>query len=51
MRVLECMCGELLRGEIDDELFAWVQEHVDRHHSELGFGEERLRTIVGNAAY
>jgi hypothetical protein len=49
--VLECVCGQFLRGETDDELFAWVHEHVDRHHSELGFGKERLRTIVVNAAY
>jgi hypothetical protein len=51
VRVLECVCGVFLRGETDDELFARVYEHVDRHHSELGFGEERLHTIVVNAAY
>ena len=51
MRVLECVCGELLRAETDDELFARVHEHVDRHHPELRFGKELLRTIVANVAY
>jgi hypothetical protein len=53
MRVLECTCGELLRAETDDELFARVHEHVERHHPELrfGFGKERLRTIMTNVAY
>jgi hypothetical protein len=51
MRVLECMCGTFLRAEADDELFASVHEHVDRHHSDLRFRKERLRTIVANVAY
>ena len=51
MRVLECICGEFLRAEADDELFASFHEHVDRHHSDLRFEKERLRAIVANVAY
>jgi hypothetical protein len=51
MRVLECLCGELLRAKTDDELFALAYEHVNRLHPELRFGKERLRTIVANVAY
>jgi hypothetical protein len=51
MRVVECVCGELLRAKTDYELFARVHEHVDRNHPELRFGKERLRTMVANVAY
>jgi hypothetical protein len=51
MRVLECMCGGLLRAEVDEDLFVRVYEHVARYHPELRFGKERLRTIVVNVAY
>lgn len=51
MRALECTCGELLRAETDDELFARVHKHVERHHPELRFGKERLRAIMTNVAY
>jgi hypothetical protein len=51
MRVLECICGEFLRAEAHDVLFASLHKHVDRHHPELRFGKERLRAIVANVAY
>jgi hypothetical protein len=51
MRVLECVCGELLVAEADEQLFVLAREHVARHHPELRFSRERLRTIVENIAY
>ena len=51
MRVLECVCGELLVAEADEQLFVLAREHVARHHPELRFGRERLRTIVEKIAY
>lgn len=51
MRVLECVCGELLLAGADELLFILAHEHVARHHPELRFSKERLRTIVRNFAY
>jgi predicted small metal-binding protein len=34
-KLINCECGEILRGDSDDELIANVTAHVDRHHPEL----------------
>jgi predicted small metal-binding protein len=34
-KLVNCECGEVVRGETDDELVANVQEHVERHHPDL----------------
>lgn len=34
-KLINCECGEVLRGDSDDELIANVTAHVDRHHPEL----------------
>ena len=51
MRVLECICGEHLRAENDDELSERALEHVDHSHAELRLGGERLRGIVAKVSY
>jgi predicted small metal-binding protein len=33
--LVNCECGEIVRGEDDDEIVTRVTEHVDRHHPEL----------------
>ncbi len=34
-KVVNCECGEVVRGGDDDELVANVTDHVNRHHPEL----------------
>jgi hypothetical protein len=34
-KVVNCECGEVVRGETDDELVANVESHVAEHHPEL----------------
>ena len=34
-KLVNCECGEVVRGEDDDELVANVTAHIDRHHPEL----------------
>ena len=34
-KVVNCECGETVRGETDDELVANVEEHVEKHHPEM----------------
>ena len=34
-RVINCECGQVIRGSSDDELVAKAQEHVDANHPEL----------------
>lgn len=34
-RVINCECGQVIRGESDDELVAKATEHVDQNHPEL----------------
>ncbi len=33
--VINCECGQVVRGETDDELVTRVDEHVRRDHPEL----------------
>ena len=32
---INCECGQVVRGDTDDELLANAEEHVDRDHPEL----------------
>jgi predicted small metal-binding protein len=34
-KVINCECGQVVRGETDDELVANVEEHVRSDHPEL----------------
>ena len=34
-RIINCECGQVVRGETDDELLANAEEHVNRDHPEL----------------
>jgi predicted small metal-binding protein len=34
-KVINCECGQVVRGETDDELIANVEEHVRSDHPEL----------------
>ena len=34
-KVINCECGQVVRGETDDELVAKVEEHVLSDHTEL----------------
>ena len=34
-KLINCECGQVVRGETDDELIRNAQEHIDRDHPEL----------------
>ena len=34
-RVINCECGQTIRGSSDDELVARAEEHVNQNHPEL----------------
>ncbi|CAN7247926.1 MULTISPECIES: DUF1059 domain-containing protein [unclassified Variovorax] len=34
-KVINCECGEVVRGNSDEELLAAVKEHLSRDHPEL----------------
>jgi hypothetical protein len=34
-KLINCECGQVVRGETDDELVRNAQEHIDRDHPEL----------------
>ena len=34
-KLINCECGQVVRGESDEELLAAAEEHVNRHHPEL----------------
>jgi predicted small metal-binding protein len=34
-KVINCECGQVVRGETDDELIQNAQEHVNRDHPDL----------------
>jgi hypothetical protein len=34
-RIINCECGEAVRGDSDDALIAAVQAHVKKHHPDL----------------
>ena len=35
MKVINCECGQVIRGETEDELLTNAEEHVQRDHPEL----------------
>jgi predicted small metal-binding protein len=34
-RVINCECGQVIRGENDEELVSRAQDHVNQNHPEL----------------
>ncbi len=34
-KLINCECGQVVRGDTDDELIANAQAHIDRDHPEL----------------
>jgi hypothetical protein len=34
-KLINCECGQVVRGETDDELIAAAEEHIDSNHPEL----------------
>jgi len=34
-KLINCECGQVVRGETDDELVAAAQAHIDRDHPDL----------------
>jgi hypothetical protein len=34
-KLINCECGEVVRGETDDELVAAATAHIDRDHPDL----------------
>jgi predicted small metal-binding protein len=34
-KIVNCECGEVVRGDTDDELVAAVSAHVEAHHPDL----------------
>jgi predicted small metal-binding protein len=34
-KLINCECGQVVRGETDDELVAAAEEHINNNHPEL----------------
>ncbi len=34
-KVIDCECGQVVRGETEDELIANAEAHIERDHPEL----------------
>lgn len=47
-KLINCECGEVVRGETDDELVENTTAHVNRHHPEL-VGKLSRQDILGMA--
>jgi predicted small metal-binding protein len=47
-KLINCECGQIVRGESDDELVAAAQAHIDRDHPEL-VGKLSRDDILGMA--
>ena len=47
-KVVNCPCGETVRGETDDELVANVEAHVRSHHPDM-VGKMSREDILGGA--
>lgn len=45
---INCECGQVVRGESDDELVANAEEHIRRAHPEL-VGKIQRRDLLGMA--
>lgn len=47
-KLINCECGQVVRGETDEELVAAAEEHVNRDHPEL-VGKLSRDDILGMA--
>ncbi len=47
-KLINCECGQVVRGETDDELVRSTEEHVNRDHPEL-VGKLSRDDILGMA--
>jgi hypothetical protein len=47
-KLINCECGEIVRGETDDELVAAAEEHIRRAHPDL-VGKMSRDDILGLA--
>ena len=47
-KLINCECGQVVRGETDDELVAAAQAHIDRDHPDL-VGKLSRDDILGMA--
>lgn len=47
-KVINCECGEVVRGNSDEELLAAVQMHISRDHPDL-VGKLSKEDILGMA--
>lgn len=49
-RVAECMCGQVIRGKDDDELFKNAREHADQAHKEMNISDDMIRQLLSTYA-
>jgi len=47
-KLINCECGQVVRGDTDEELIAGVEAHVNRDHPEL-VGKLSREDILGMA--
>ena len=47
-RIINCECGQVIRGDNDDELVAKAQDHVNQNHPDL-VGKLSERDLLGMA--
>lgn len=47
-KLINCECGQVVRGETDDELVAAAEAHIERDHPEL-VGRMSRDDILGMA--
>ncbi len=47
-KVVNCECGETVRGESEDEVVSLVEAHVERNHPEMA-GKLSRADILGMA--
>jgi predicted small metal-binding protein len=47
-KLINCECGQIVRGETDDELIAAAEEHINNNHPEL-VGKVSREDLLGMA--
>lgn len=47
-KLINCECGQVVRGETDDELLANAEAHIERDHPEL-VGKISREDLLGMA--
>jgi predicted small metal-binding protein len=47
-KLINCECGQVVRGETDEELIANAEEHINRDHPEL-VGKISREDLLGMA--